>query len=201
MGTPISAASVQKLRETTGAAMMDCKRALEESVGDFEKAKDHLRIKGLKTADKKADRAANQGGIGHYLHHNGRKAVLVEINCETDFVARNDKFKEFAKGVAMHIAAQKPRWVRKEEVPAEAIEKEKSLIQAESAEEMAKKPEAARAKIIEGRLQKYFAQHCLLEQPWVMDDKKKVEDVRKDLVASVGENVTIRRFARIEVGE
>ncbi len=201
MATPITAASVQKLREATSAAMMDCKRALEEAGGDFEKAKDNLRIKGLKTAEKKADRAANQGGIGHYLHHDGRKAVLVEINCETDFVARNDKFKEFAKTLAMHIAANKPKWVRKEEVPAEAVEKERALILAESAEEMAKKPEAARAKIVDGRLQKYYAQHCLLEQMWVMDDKKKVEDVRKDLVASIGENITVRRFARIEVGE
>ncbi|MBL8841311.1 MAG: translation elongation factor Ts [Planctomycetes bacterium] len=201
MATPISAALVQKLRETTGAALMDCKRALEESAGDFEKAKDLLRIKGLKTADKKADRAANQGGIGHYLHHDGRKAVLVEVNCETDFVARNDKFKEFARNLAMHIAASKPQWVRKEEVPAEAVEKEKAMILAESAEEMAKKPEAARAKIVEGRMQKFYAQHCLLEQPWIMDDKRKVEDLRKDLIASIGENITIRRFARIEVGE
>ena len=201
MATTISAALVQKLRETTGTALMDCKRALEEAAGDFEKAKDLLRIKGLKTADKKADRAANQGGIGHYLHHDGRKAVLVEVNCETDFVARNDKFKEFARNLAMHIAASKPQWVRKEEVPAEAVEKEKAMILAESAEEMAKKPEAARAKIIEGRMQKFYAQHCLLEQQWIMDDKRRVEDLRKDLIASIGENITIRRFARIEVGE
>ena len=201
MANPITAASVQKLREATGAAMMDCKRALEEAAGDIDKAKDNLRIKGLKTAEKKAGRATAQGAIGHYLHHDGKKAVLVEVNCETDFVARNDKFREFAKNLAMHIAANKPQWVSKEEVPAEAIEKEKALIQAESADEMAKKPEAARAKIIEGRLQKYFAQHCLLEQPWVMDDKRRVEDIRKDMVASIGENVLIRRFARIEVGE
>jgi len=201
MATPIPAALVQKLRETTGAAMMDCKRALEEAGGDFEKAKDQLRIKGLKTAEKKAGRATAQGAIGHYLHHDGRKAVLVEVNCETDFVARNDKFKEFARGLAMHVAACKPQWVRKEDVPADAIEKEKALIEAESAGEMAKKPEAARAKIVEGRLQKYYAQHCLLEQPWVLDDSRRVEEVRKDLVASLGENVSVRRFSRIEVGE
>jgi elongation factor Ts len=201
MANPITAATVQKLREATGAAMMDCKRALEEAGGDLDKAKDNLRIKGLKTAEKKAGRATAQGVIGHYLHHDGKKAVLVEVNCETDFVARNDKFKEFAKQLAMHIIAAKPQWVAKEEVPAEFIEKEKAMILAESADEMAKKPEAARAKIVEGRLQKYYAQHCLLEQPWTMDDKRKVEDIRKDMVASIGENVSIRRFARIEVGE
>ena len=201
MGTPIPAALVQKLRETTGAAMMDCKRALDEAAGDFEKAKDNLRIKGVKTAEKMAGRETAQGAIGHYLHHDGKKAVLVEVNCQTDFVARSDKFKEFTKQLAMHVLSCKPRWVKKEEVPAELIEKEKELIAAESAEEMSKKPEAARAKIIEGRLQKYYGQHCLLEQPWVMDDKRKVEDIRKDLVAATGENVVIRRFARIVVGE
>ncbi len=201
MGQPISAAMVQKLREKTGAAMMDCKKALDESGGDMSKAEENLRIKGIKTADKKAGRATSQGGIGHYLHHDGKKAVIVEVKCETDFVARNEKFKEFAKNLAMHVAAQKPRWTNKEEVPADAIEKEKQLIAAESAEEMSKKPEAARAKIIEGRLQKYFAQHCLVEQPWVFDDKKKVADVVKDLVAQIGENISIGRFARIEVGE
>lgn len=201
MATPINAQQVQKLREATGAALMDCKRALEEAAGDFEKAKDVLRIKGLKTADKKAGRAANQGAIGHYLHHDGRKAVLVEVNCETDFVARNDKFKEFARSVAMHVSAFRPQWVAKEEVPADTVERERALILAESAEEMAKKPEAAREKIVQGRLQKFFAQHCLLEQPWIHDDARKVEDVRKDLVASTGENISIRRFARIEVGE
>ena len=201
MNKPITAAMVQALREKTGAAMMDCKRALDEAGGDVAKAEDNLRIKGVKTAEKKSGRATSQGGIGHYLHHDGKKAVIVEVKCETDFVARNDKFKEFAKGLAMHIAAHKPRWTTKEEVPAEAIEKEKALIAAESAEEMAKKPEAARAKIVEGRLQKYYAVHCLLEQPWVFDDKRKVEDVRKDLVAATGENVVIRRFSRFEVGE
>jgi elongation factor Ts len=201
MGQPINAAMVQKLREKTGAAMMDCKRALEEAAGDMTKAEDHLRIKGVKSAEKKAGRATSQGGIGHYLHHDGKKAVIVEVKCETDFVARNDKFKEFAKHLAMHIVNARPRWTTKEEVPAEAIEKEKQLILAESAEEMAKKPEAARAKIVEGRLQKYYAQHCLLEQPWIMDDKKRVGDVAKDLVATIGENITIGRFARIEVGE
>ncbi|MBM4014185.1 MAG: translation elongation factor Ts [Planctomycetes bacterium] len=201
MSTTINATLVQKLREATGGALMDCKRALEEAQGDFEKARDLLRIKGLKTAEKKAGRAAGQGGIGHYLHHDGKKAVIVEVNCETDFVARNDKFKEFARTLAMHIISAKPQWVRKEDAPADAVEKEKSLIAAESAEEMAKKPEAARAKIIEGRLQKFYAQHCLLEQPWILDDKRKVEDIRKDLVASIGENITIGRFFRIEVGE
>jgi len=201
MATPIPAALVQKLRETTGAAMMDCKRALDEAGGDVAKAEDNLRIKGVKTAEKKSGRATSQGGIGHYLHHDGKKAVIVEVKCETDFVARNDKFKEFAKGLAMHIAAHKPRWTTKEEVPAEAIEKEKALIAAESAEEMAKKPEAARAKIIEGRLQKYFSQHCLVEQMWVHDDKKKVSEVVKELIASIGENISVGRFARIEVGE
>jgi elongation factor Ts len=201
MGKPITAAMVQALREKTGAAMMDCKRALDEAAGDVAKAEDNLRIKGVKTAEKKSGRATSQGGIGHYLHHNGKTAVIVEVKCETDFVARNDKFKEFAKNLAMHIAASKPRWGTKEEVPADAIEKEKALIAAESAEEMAKKPEAARAKIIEGRLQKYYAQHCLLEQPWVMDDKKKVSAMVTELVASIGENVSVGRFARIEVGE
>ena len=201
MNKPITAAMVQSLREKTGAAMMDCKRALDEAGGDVAKAEDNLRIKGVKTAEKKSGRATSQGGIGHYLHHDGKKAVIVEVKCETDFVARNDKFKEFAKNLAMHIIAAKPRWTSKEEVPADAIEKEKALIAAESAEEMAKKPEAARAKIVEGRLQKYYAQHCLLEQPWVMDDKKKVADMVKELVASIGENVSVGRFARIEVGE
>ncbi len=201
MSKPITAAMVQALREKTGAAMMDCKRALDEAGGDVAKAEDNLRIKGVKTAEKKSGRATSQGGIGHYLHHDGKKAVIVEVKCETDFVARNDKFREFAKSLAMHIIAHKPRWTSKEDVPAADIEKEKALIQAESAEEMAKKPEAARAKIIEGRLQKYYAQHCLLEQMWVHDDKKKVADVVKELVASIGENISVGRFARIEVGE
>jgi elongation factor Ts len=203
MGQPITAAMVQKLREKTGAAMMDCKRALDEAAGDVAKAEDNLRIKGIKSAEKKAGRATSQGGIGHYLHHNGKLGVMVELKCETDFVARNDKFKDLAKQLAMHIGANNPRWTAKEDVPADAIEKEKALILAESAEEMAKKPEAARAKIIEGRLQKYYAQHCLLEQIWVHDEagKKKVVDVVKDLVATIGENITVGRFARIEVGE
>jgi elongation factor Ts len=201
MSKPITAAMVQALREKTGAAMMDCKRALDEAAGDVAKAEDNLRIKGVKTAEKKSGRATSQGGIGHYLHHTGKTAVIVEVKCETDFVARNEKFKEFAKHLAMHIAAAKPRWTTKEEVPAEAIEKEKALILAESAEEMAKKPEAARAKIIEGRLQKYYGAHCLVEQPWTMDDKKKVADVVKELIAGIGENISVGRFARIEVGE
>ena len=201
MANAITAAMVQQLREATGAAMMDCKRALDETSGDFEKAKDNLRVKGVKTAEKKSGRVTAQGGFGHYLHHDGRMAVLVEVNCETDFVARNDKFKEFARQLAMHVAARRPKWVKKEEVPSELTDKEKALIMAESAEEMAKKPEVARVKMIEGRLQKFFGEHCLLEQPWVFDEKRKVDDLRKDLVAAIGENISIRRFVRLEVGE
>jgi len=196
----VSATMVKELRERTGAGIMDCKVALQESGGDAEKAVEYIKKKGLAKAAKKAGAIAAEGVVHAYIHPGSRIGVLVEVNCQTDFVARTDKMKEFAKALAMHVLANKPTWVRKEEVPAEAIEKEKALILAESAEEMAKKPEAARAKIVEGRLQKYFAQHCLLEQPWIHDDKKKVEDVRKEMVASTGENVSIRRFARFEVG-
>jgi len=197
----INATQVKSLRDRTGAGMMDCKNALVEAGGDEEKAVEIIQKKGLAKAAKKAGAIAAEGVIKSYIHAGSRIGVLVEVNCQTDFVARSDKFKEFAKQLAMHVLSCKPRWVRKEEVPADSIDKEKALIEAESAEEMSKKPEAARAKIIEGRLQKYYAQHCLLEQPWIMDDKRKVEDIRKDLVAATGENVVIRRFARIVVGE
>ena len=194
----ISAKRVAELRARTGAGMMDCKRALEEAGGDLEKAVDVLRKKGAAKADTRAGREASEGLVEAYIHFNGRVGVLVEVNCETDFVARTEDFKQLVRDVALHIASAKPLAVRVEDLPAQLVERERKIYEAQAAEE--KKPDAVRAKIVEGRLKKFFEDAVLLEQKFVKDDTRTVGDLVKALVAKTGENVRIRRFARFELG-
>jgi len=194
----INASMVAQLREKTGAGMMDCKKALTENGGDFGKAEEWLRKKGISAAGKKAGRVAAEGLIGTYVH-SGKIGVMVEVNCETDFVARNPDFKALVDNLAMHIAAASPTWVRREEVPPEAVEKEKELLKAELREQ--KKPEAMWDKILPGKVEKFYATHCLVDQAYVQDDKKKVADIVTEAVAKIGENITIRRFSRFVLGE
>ena len=189
---------IKKLREATGAGMMDVKRALEDAGWDEEKAVQLLRERGAMKAAKKADREAREGIIGHYIHHNQRVGVLVELNCETDFVARNELFQNLAKDLAMHIAMMNPRYVSAEEIPAEALEKERQIyIQAALNEG---KPQQIAEKIAEGRLKKYLEEVVLLEQPFVKDDKVKVKELIQQAIAKIGENIVVRRFCRFELG-
>lgn len=194
----VSASMVKELREKTGAGMMDCKKALTETGGDFTKAEEFLRKKGITAAGKKSGRVAAEGLVGTYVH-GGKIGVLVEINCETDFVARNEDFQALVKEIAMHVAAANPTYVRREEIPADVLEKEKE-IQREQLK-AAKKPEAMWEKILVGKLEKFYETVCLVDQPWVKDDKKKIKDVITEAVAKIGENITIRRFVRFQVGE
>ena len=194
----VSTKLIAELRARTGAGMMDCKKALEEAGGDIEKAAEILRSRGAAKADKRAGRSASEGLIEAYVHFNGRVAVLVEINCETDFVARTDDFRQLAKDVSLHIASAKPLAVRVEDLPAEVIEREKRIYEAQVAEE--KKPDAVKAKIVEGRLKKFYEESVLLEQKFVKDDSRTVGDLVKQLAANTGENVQVRRFARFELG-
>ena len=195
--------SIKDLRERTGAGMADCKKALTEVGGDMDKAIDYLRAKGLAKAAKKAGREATEGAVVSYIHANGRIGVLLEVNCETDFVARNEDFVAFTKDVAMQIAAMSPSYVRKEEVPADAIEKEKAVLIAKAKEDpkMAGKPEAMLAKITEGQVTKWMKEICLLDQPFVKDDSKTIDQLLQALIAKIGENIKIRRFVRFELGE
>ena len=197
----IPAKLVAELRARTGAGMMDCKKALEETGGDLEKAVDLLRKKGAAKADKRAGREASEGWIGSYVHFDGSVGVLVEVNCETDFTARNEKFQALVKDVAMQIAWSDPKWVRREEVPAEELEKEKSAIRGELREQG--KPEAMWEKILPGKLEKYYAKNCLLDQPFFRDPdgKRTVKDEVNAAVALIGENIQIRRFTRYALGE
>ena len=189
---------IKKLREATGAGMMDVKRALEDAGWDEEKAVQLLRERGAMKAAKKADREAREGIIGHYIHHNQRVGVLVELNCETDFVARNELFQNLAKDLAMHIAMMNPRYVSAEEIPAEELEKERQIyIQAALNEG---KPQQMAEKIAEGRLKKYLEEVVLLEQPFVKDDKVKVKELIQQAIAKIGENIVVRRFCRFELG-
>jgi len=197
--TGISAKDVAELRRQTGAGMMDCKRALEESGGDFAKATEWLRLHGVARADKRADRAARQGLVESYVHHSGKVGVLVEINCETDFVARTDDFKQLARDVAMHIAASAPLAVSAEQLPAEVVERERRIYTEQVAQEG--KPEAIRARIVEGKVKKFFSEVVLLEQPFVKDDKITVGELVKAVSGKTGENVVVRRFARFQLGE
>jgi len=195
----ISANAVKELREKTGAGMMDCKKALSEAEGDFVKAEELLRKKGLSAAAKKATRAASEGAVGSYVHMGGKIGVLVEVNCETDFAARNDAFQTLVKDVAMQIAASAPLYVRREEVPAEVVAKELEIAKAQAREQ--KKPEPIIEKIAQGKVDKYYKEVCLLEQPFVKDDKKSVQDMITEQVAKIGENIQVRRFARFVLGE
>jgi elongation factor Ts len=195
----ITAAMVKELREKSGAGMMDCKNALVESKGDFEQAMDILRKKGMARAAKRADREAKEGMIYSYIHPGSKLGVLVEVNCETDFVANTDDFKEFCKNVAMHIAAANPLVVRREEIDPEVLNKEIEIFKDQA--RMSGKPENIVQKIAEGRVEKYYSEVCLMEQAYVRDMDKTVQDVLTETIAKVGENVTIKRFARFRIGE
>jgi elongation factor Ts len=196
--TAISPEMVKQLREKTGAGMMDCKKALTESDADFEKAIDLLRQKGLASASKKSGRTAMEGLIGSYIHM-GKIGVLVEVNCETDFVARTDDFKELAKDIAMHIAAATPAYLSRDDVPHDVIEREKEIYRAQ----VAGKPPQVIEKIIEGKLEKFFTDTCLLDQIFVKDadQKKKIKDIVSEKIARLGENIVIKRFVRFQLGE
>jgi elongation factor Ts len=195
----VDAKSVKELRERTGAGMLDCKKALEEANGDITKAAELLREKGLSAAANKAGRIATEGTVESYIHAGGRIGVLVEINCETDFVGKTDSFREFARDIAMQIAAASPQYVRREEVPAEAVEKEKEILKAQALNEG--KPEKIVEKMVEGRISKFYEEYCLLEQPFVKDPDKTISQLLNEKISTIGENISIRRFVRYELGE
>lgn len=195
----ITAKMVGELREKTGAGMMDCKKALTEAGGDMAKAEEVLRKKGLSAAAKKAGRIASEGAVLSYIHGGGKIGVLVEVNCETDFVARTEGFQALVKDFAMQIAASAPRWVRREEVPAEVTAMELEIAKEQLRAQ--KKPEAMLEKIATGKMDKFYSEFCLMEQAFVKDDKKKMSDVLTEAVAKIGENIQIRRFARYVLGE
>ena len=195
----ISANLVKDLREKTGAGMMDCKKALTETAGDFDKAIDYLRKKGIASAAKKAGRATKEGLVFSYIHGEGKVGVLLEVNCETDFVARTDLFKAMVKDVSMHIAAAAPQWVLPEEVPAAVIAKEKEIFIAQM--QAQNKPAAVLEKIAEGKVNKFYEENCLMKQSFVKDPNKKIEDILKETISALGENMIIRRFARFVLGE
>jgi elongation factor Ts len=195
----ISAEMVKTLREKTGVGMMECKKALLETEGDLEKAQDYLRKKGLADAAKRGDRTTAEGLIEAYIHMGGQIGVMLELNCETDFVARNETFKTLAKDIAMHIAASNPLYVNKEEVPAELVAKEKEILMAQP--DMASKPENVREKIIEGRIEKFYEQICLLNQPFVKDPSLKIADLVNKSISTLGEKIQVKRFTRFSVGE
>jgi len=197
--TTINATMVKQLREKSGAGMMDCKQALVECDADIDKAIDFLRKKGLATAQKRAGRAMTEGTIQSYIHMGGKLGVLVEVNCETDFVAKNEDFVQFAKNIAMHIAATNPLGVRAEDVPEETIQRERDIYQAQALE--TGKPENVITKIVDGKMNKFFKENCLLNQPYVRDPDLAVEDVLNELIAKIGENITIKRFVRYQTGE
>lgn len=195
----ITAEMVRKLRAATGAGMMDVKKALEETDGDFDKAAALLRERGIAKAVKRADREASEGLVGTYVHHNGRLAVMVELNCETDFVARNEQFIELAKDIAMHIAMANPRYLKRDDIPADVLHAEKETLTRQIADEG--KPEHIAEKIVEGRLDKFVSEITLLEQPYIKDDKKTIEELLAEAIATIGENIQISRFARFAIGE
>ena len=197
--TTISATMVKQLREKSGAGMMDCKQALVECDADIDKAVDFLRKKGLATAQKRAGRAMTEGTVQSYIHMGGKLGVLVEVNCETDFVAKNEDFIVFAKNIAMHIAATNPLGLRAEDVPEETVQREREIYQAQALE--TGKPENVIAKIVDGKMNKFFKENCLLNQPYVRDPDLTVEDVLNELISKIGENITIRRFVRFQAGE
>ncbi|MFN3650900.1 MAG: translation elongation factor Ts [Armatimonadota bacterium] len=195
----ITAKDVQALREKTGAGMMDCKKALQESGGNMDEAVKYLREKGIASATKREGRSASEGTIGTYLHHTGKIAVLVELNCETDFVARNEEFQALARELALQVASANPTYLRAEDVPEDVLTREREI--AENLARNEGKPEAALPKIVEGRVRKWLEENCLLTQASIRDPKKQVGDLVQDLRAKLGENVQVRRFVRYKVGE
>jgi len=195
----ITAGMVKDLRERTGAGMLDCKNALQESEGDMDKAIELLRKKGLAAAAKKAGRVAAEGAVGSYIHAGGKIGVLVEVNCETDFVARTDEFQELIRDIAMHIAAAEPRFVSRDEVTPEVLETERRIYKEQALE--SGKPENVVERIVEGKLGKFYAEAVLLEQPFVKDPDKTIEQILAERVAKIGENIQVRRFARFKMGE
>jgi elongation factor Ts len=199
MMAEISAAHVKELREKTGAGMMDCKQALAASGGDMVQAVDFLRKKGLATAQKRAGRATSEGTIASYIHMGGKLGVMVEVNCESDFVAKNDAFQEFARNIAMHIAASNPLGVKPEDIAADVVAKEKEIYTAQARE--TGKPEKVIEKIVEGKLKKFFEDSCLMNQAYVRNPEIRVSDLLNELIAKIGENISIKRFVRFQVGE
>ncbi len=195
----IAATMVKELREITGAGILDCRKALEATEGDMEKAIDHLREKGLAAAAKRMDREAKDGLIEAYIHAGSRVGVLVEVNCETDFVARTDEFQQLVRDIALQIAAMAPRYVSRAQIPDEVIAREREVYRAQALEEG--KPESVIDRIIEGRLEKFYAQACLLEQDFIRDDESTIEELLKAAISRIGENIVIRRFTRYELGE
>ena len=195
----VNAGMVKELRERTGAGMMDCKKALNEVNGDMEKAIDYLREKGLAAAAKKSGRITAEGLVDSYIHGVGRIGVLVEVNCETDFVAKTDQFKALVRDIAMQIAASKPEYIRREEVPADIIAREKDVLAAQAANEG--KPEKIIQKMVEGRIEKYYKEVCLLEQPFIKDPDISINQLLTGSISKIGENISVRRFVRFELGE
>ncbi|HEY5542401.1 MAG TPA: translation elongation factor Ts [Candidatus Binatia bacterium] len=195
----VSASVVKELREKTGAGMMDCKKALAETEGDVRKAIDYLRQKGLAAAAKKADRAAADGAVGAYVHPGGKIGVLVEINCETDFVARTSEFQALLKDIAMQVAAANPRYIRREDVSPAELDKEKEIYRQQALE--TGKPEKVIDKIVEGKIDRFYSEVCLLEQSFIKDPDKTISTVINDAIARLGENIQVRRFARYHLGE
>ena len=195
----IPASLVKELRERTNAGFMDCKTALKESNGDMEKAIDYLRVKGLATAQKKSHRQTNEGLVLSYIHPGSRIGVLVELNCETDFVARTDEFQAFGRDIAMQVAAAAPLALSREEIPADVLEKEREVFRTQAIEQ--KKPQNVIEKIVEGKVDKFYTESCLLDQPFIKDDTKTVHDLLNELIAKLGENIKIVRFARFQIGQ
>ncbi len=194
----ISAKMVKELRDQTGAGMMDCKKALVEADGDVEKAKDVLRKRGLSKANKKIGRIAENGVIIDYIHFNNRVGVMLELNCETDFVARTDEFKELGRNICKHIAMENPKYISREEIDSETLEKEKEIYKAQLAD--SGKPEKVVNKIIEGKLEKFYSENCLMEQKYFLDDSRTIDDMIKEAISKMGENISVRRFVRFELG-
>jgi elongation factor Ts len=195
----ITAEMIKDLRKATGAGVLEAKKALEATNGDYNKAVDALREKGLARADKKSDRSAKDGMIKMYAHPGNRVGVMLELNCETDFVARNEAFQTLAHELSLHIAAMSPRYITREEVPAGELQREMDVLRAQALSEG--KPEAIVDKIVSGRVNKFYEEMCLMEQPFVKDDKRKIEDMIKEAISVLGENIIVRRFARYELGE
>ena len=195
----ITSADVKKLRDKTGVGMMDCKNALEACGGDFNKAVEYLRKKGIEVAGKRSGRQASQGMVSSYIHLGGKVGVLVEVNCESDFVAKSENFVAFVKDVAMHIAAANPDWVSRDDVPNDVLDKEKEILKEQALK--SGKPEKVIEKIIEGRLTKFYAERCLLDQPFVKDTDKTIKQLLDELMAKTGEKCVVKRFTRYQLGE